>query len=74
MGWKMKVLVQGIGPRYLIQGIWSEVLVRGIWSVVLVRGIWSKVLVQGIEKGLKLYKEEKIIRPKGASIEYLMKC
>ena len=34
------------------------------------------VLDHGIERGLNLYKENKIIRPKGkcASDEYVMKC
>ena len=45
MGWKIKVLAQGFGPRYLVQGIWAEVLVQGIWFEVLVRDIWSKELV-----------------------------
>ena len=50
------------------------VLVRGIDPKYLVQGIgpklfWSKVL----KKGLKLYKEEKIIRLRCSSNEYLMK-
>ena len=53
----------------------TKVLVRGIDLRYLVKGIrpkwfWSKVLT----KDLKLYKEEKIIRPRCESIEYLMKC
>ena len=49
MGWKIKVLVRGFGPRYWFEVFgpryWSEVLVQGIWSEVLVQGIWSEVLV-----------------------------
>ena len=58
-------------PWYLVRGIdpWPQVLGPRYWSYV--------VLDHGIERGLNLYKEDKIIRPrgeKGESIEYLMKC
>ena len=61
ISWKTKFLVRGI----LIQGISQRYLVRGIDPRYLVQGIgpkwfWSKVL----KKGLKLYKEENIIRPR----------
>ena len=68
----------------LVSGIWTMVflvIVHGIWSEVLTPGIGSKVSVlrgleHGIERGLNLYKEKNIIRPKGKceNNEYLMKC
>ena len=59
------------GLWYLVHGIWSEVLTQ-----LLRPRYWSYVVLgHGIERGLNLYKEKKIIRPKGkcASDEYLMK-
>jgi len=46
---------QGFGLRYLVRSIDPRYLVQGIGP----KWFWSKVLT----KGVKLYKEEKIIRP-----------
>ena len=54
-GMENQGLFQGIGTRYLVCGIDAMYLVQGIGP----KWFWSKVLT----KGLKLYKEEKIIRP-----------
>ena len=80
--WKTKFF----GPRYLIQGIlvqgvwskvfWSKVigpsyLVQGIDPMYWVQDIDPRYWVQGIEKGLRVYKEEKIIKPRCERSEIL---
>jgi len=68
--WKTKFLSVVFGPWYFGIGPWYSV--RGIHP----RYHSYVVLDHGIKRGLNLYKEKKIIRPKCkcASDEYMMKC